>query len=102
MIKKLHRQQECLWKDSMKVVIAHFKYFTDGFSINKGKATRLLKHQKVSLATYLLANGQIAHYGYVLKRLLPSFTGIRIFDTKSLLSRSCWLILYLRFSFWRN
>ena len=38
----------------MKVVIAHFKYFTDGFSINKDMLTRWLKHQKVSLQLTLL------------------------------------------------
>ena len=36
--KKITPPARMSMRESMKVVIAHFKYFTDGFSINKGKA----------------------------------------------------------------
>jgi NADH dehydrogenase I D subunit len=44
-------------KASMESVIAHFKYFTDGFSINKGQAYALVEAPKGEFATYLVSNG---------------------------------------------
>lgn len=44
-------------RENMESVIAHFKYFTDGFSINKGQAYALVEAPKGEFATYLLANG---------------------------------------------
>jgi NADH-quinone oxidoreductase subunit D len=41
----------------MESVIAHFKYFTDGFSINKGQAYALVEAPKGEFATYLVSNG---------------------------------------------
>lgn len=35
--KKITPPARMSMKETMKVVIAHFKYFTDGFSINKDK-----------------------------------------------------------------
>lgn len=34
---KISPPSRTLLKTSMEAVITHFKYFTDGFSINKGK-----------------------------------------------------------------
>lgn len=35
--KKITPPARMSMKETMKVVIAHFKYFTDGFSVNKDK-----------------------------------------------------------------
>jgi len=56
-------------KDSMESVIAHFKYFSEGFSIEKGQAYALVEAPKGEFATYLVANEQIDRYAYVLKHL---------------------------------
>jgi NADH dehydrogenase (ubiquinone) Fe-S protein 2 len=44
-------------KNSMENVIAHFKYFTDGFAIDKGEAYALVEAPKGEFATYLISNG---------------------------------------------
>ena len=41
----------------MNLVISHFKYYTDGFSINKGQAYALVEAPKGEFATYLVSNG---------------------------------------------
>jgi NADH-quinone oxidoreductase subunit D len=44
-------------KTTMESVIAHFKYFTDGFSIDKGQAYIMVEAPKGEFATYIAADG---------------------------------------------
>jgi len=55
--KKISPPPRSAMKNTMESVITHFKYFTDGFSINKGQAYALVEAPKGEFATYIVANG---------------------------------------------
>jgi len=76
--KKITPPARATMKSAMESIIGHFKYFTDGFSIEKGESYALVEAPKGEFATYLIANG--SNRPYRLRIKAPGFLHLQALE----------------------